>query len=92
MFNRLPENSPDRRDLALEINQEYNVFCAFPNNVSSEERLAIRKAVREMIKEEAPEVGVKHVIALREGGIDREYEEEAARLFEVGRAIEQGTA
>ena len=88
MFDQLPEDSPERRDLALEVNREYNTFCKFPNNVTPTERIAMRKMIRDAI----PEVAVKHGIALMEGGLDREYQEEAARIFEVERATEQDTA
>jgi transcriptional regulator with XRE-family HTH domain len=88
MFDRLPEEAPERRDLALEVNREYNTFCKFPYNVTPEERIAMRKMIRDAI----PEVAVKHGIALREGDLDREYQEEAARIFEVERATESVTA
>ncbi len=83
MFDRLPEDSPERRELALEANREYNAFCKFPNNVTPAERLSMRRMIRAAI----PEVAVKHGIALMEGGLDREYQEEAARIFEVERAL-----
>lgn len=88
MFDRIPENAPERRDLALEVNREYNTFCNFPKNVTSAERIAMRKMIRDAI----PEVAVKHGIALMEGDLDREYQEEAARIFEVERATESATA
>jgi transcriptional regulator with XRE-family HTH domain len=79
MFDQLPEESPKRRELALKINHEYNTFCDFPKNVTHAERIAMRKMIREAI----PDVAVKHGIALMEGGLDREYQEEAKRIFEV---------
>ncbi len=88
MFDRLSEDDPARRELALEVNREYNVFCDFPNNVTPAERLAMRRMIREAI----PEVAVKHSIALMEGGLFREYQEQVARIFEVERAIEDATA
>jgi transcriptional regulator with XRE-family HTH domain len=88
MFDRLPEDVPERRQLALEVNVEYNVFCDFPKNVTPTERLSMRRMIRDAI----PEVAVKHGIALMEGGLDREYQEEAARIFEVERATESATA
>ena len=88
MFDRIPEVSPERRDRALEVNHEYNTFCNFPKNVTKAERLAMRSMIRAAI----PEVAVKHGIALMEGGLDREYQEEAARIFEVERATESATA
>jgi transcriptional regulator with XRE-family HTH domain len=88
MFDELPEDSSERRTLALEVNEEYNVFCRFPKNVTPEQRVAMRKIIRDAI----PEVAVKHVIALQEGALDRAYQEEAALIFEMERAIEQGTA
>ncbi len=84
MFDRLPEDSPERRELALEVNREYNAFCKFPKNVTPAERLSMRRMIRAAI----PEVAVKHGIALMEGGLDREYQEEAARIFEVERALD----
>jgi len=88
MFDRMPEDAPERRELALEVNREYNTFCKFPRNATPAERIAMRKMVRDAI----PEVAVKHGIALIEGGLDREYQEEAARIFEVERATESKTA
>jgi len=88
MFDRLQEDAQKRRDLALEVNREYNVFCKFPSNVTIAERVAMRRMIRDAI----PEVAVKHGIALREGDLDREYQEEVARIFEVERATEIETA
>lgn len=88
MFDRLPEDAPERRELALKVNYEYNIFCDFPKNVTTAERLSMRRMIRAAI----PEVAVKHGIALMEGGLDREYQEEFARIFEVERATEQDTA
>jgi transcriptional regulator with XRE-family HTH domain len=88
MFDRIPEDAPERRELALEVNQEYNTFCKFPRNVTPTERIAMRKMIRDAI----PEIAVKHGIALMEGGLDREYQEEAALLFAVERATESATA
>ncbi|MDP8952456.1 MAG: helix-turn-helix domain-containing protein [Actinomycetota bacterium] len=85
MFDRLSEDAPERRELALAVNREYNTFCKFPNNVTTAERVAMRRMIRTAI----PEVAVKHGIALMEGGLDREYQEEAARIFEVERATEE---
>ena len=84
MFDRLPEDAPERRQLALEVNREYNAFCRFPRNVTPAERLSMRRMIRTAI----PEIAVKHGIALMEGGLDREYQEEAARIFEVERALD----
>ena len=88
MFDQLPEVTPERRELALKVNREYNVFCDFPRNVTTAERLSMRRMIRDAI----PEVAVKHGIALMEGGLDREYQEEAARIFEVQSATESATA
>ena len=88
MFDRMPEGASERRELALEVNREYNTFCDFPANVTPAERIAMRKMIRDAI----PEVAVKHGIALMEGGLDRGYQEEAARIFEVERATESATA
>jgi transcriptional regulator with XRE-family HTH domain len=88
MFDRIPEDALERRELALEVNHEYNVFCDFPRNVTPAERLSMRRMIRAAI----PEVAVKHGIALMEGGLDREYQEEAARIFEVQSATESATA
>jgi transcriptional regulator with XRE-family HTH domain len=84
MFDQLPEDDPERRARALEINHEYNVFCKFPHNVTSAERLVMRGMLRRAI----PEVAVKHGIALMEGGLEREYQEEAALVFELERALD----
>jgi excisionase family DNA binding protein len=88
MFDRIPEDAPERRELALEVNREYNVFCDFPRNVTPTERLSMRRMIRAAI----PEVAVKHGIALMEGGLSRQYQEEAARIFEVQSATESATA
>jgi transcriptional regulator with XRE-family HTH domain len=88
MFDRLPEDSSERREIALKVNREYNTFCKFPKNVTATERIAMRKMVRDAI----PEVAVKHGIALMEGDLEREYQEEAARIFEVERATESESA
>jgi transcriptional regulator with XRE-family HTH domain len=88
IFDRIPEDAPERRELALKINREYNVFCDFPRNVTPAERLSMRRMIRAAI----PEVAVKHGIALMEGGLSREYQEEAARIFEVQSATENATA
>jgi hypothetical protein len=84
MFDQLPEDDPERRARALEINHEYNVFCKFPHNVTSAERLVMRGMLRRAI----PEVAVKHGIALMEGGLEREYQEEAALVFKLERALD----
>ncbi len=84
MFDQLPEDAPERRELALAVNREYNTFCKFPNNVTIAERVAMRRMIRDAISE----VAVKHGIALMEGGLSREYQEEAARIFEVERALD----
>jgi transcriptional regulator with XRE-family HTH domain len=84
MFDRIPENAPERRERALEVNQEYNTFCKFPNNVTPAERFFMRKMIRASI----PEVAVKHGIALMEGGLGREYQEEAALVFELERTLD----
>jgi transcriptional regulator with XRE-family HTH domain len=88
IFDRIPEDAPERRELALKINREYNVFCDFPRNVTPAERLSMRRMIRAAI----PEVAVKHGIALMEGGLSREYQEEAARIFEVQSDTENATA
>jgi transcriptional regulator with XRE-family HTH domain len=88
MFDNLPEDAPERRELAHKINHEYHVFCDFPSNVTPEERIAMRKMIREAI----PEVAVKHVIALMEGGLDRDYQEQLVRIFDLERATESYTA
>jgi transcriptional regulator with XRE-family HTH domain len=88
MFDRLPEDARERRELALEVNREYNTFCKFPKNVPRAERLSMRRMIRAAI----PEVAVKHGIALMEGGLERDYQEEAARIFEVQSATESASA
>jgi excisionase family DNA binding protein len=88
IFDRIPEDTPERRELALKVNREYNVFCDFPRNVTPAERLSMRSMIRAAI----PEIAVKHGIALMEGGLSREYQEEAARIFEVQSATESATA
>lgn len=84
MFDQFPEGAPERRARALEVNREYNTFCKFPNNVTRAERFSMRSMIRAAI----PEVAVKHGIALMEGGLDREYQEEAALVFELERALD----
>ena len=88
IFDRIPEDAPERRELALKVNREYNIFCDFPRNVTPAESLSMRRMIRAAI----PEVAVKHNIALMEGGLSREYQEEAARIFEVQSATESATA
>lgn len=88
IFDRIPEDDPERRELALKVNREYNVFCDFPRNVTPAERLSMRRMIRAAIRE----VAVKHGIALMEGGLSREYQEEAARILEVQSATESATA
>jgi transcriptional regulator with XRE-family HTH domain len=88
MFDRIPEDALERRELALKVNREYNVFCDFPRNVTPAERLSMRRMIRAAI----PEVAVKHGIALIEGSLSREYQDEAARIFEVESATESATA
>src|SRR5215204_5499198 len=56
IFDRIPEDDPERRELALKVNREYNVFCDFPRNVAPAERLSMRRMIRAAI----PEVAVKH--------------------------------
>jgi transcriptional regulator with XRE-family HTH domain len=72
-----------RRELGLAINEEYNTFCNFPKNVTPQERLAMRRMIRDAI----PDVAVKHQLALVESGLWPEYQDEAKRIFEVERAI-----
>ena len=84
MFDRIPEDAPERRELALKVNREYNVFCKFPNNVTPPERFSMRKMIRAAV----PEVAVKHGIALMEGGLGREYQEEAALVVELERTLD----
>jgi excisionase family DNA binding protein len=84
MFDQLPEDAPERRTRALEVNHEYNVFCRFPRNVPPAERLVMRRMIRDAI----PEVAVKHGIALMEGGLEREYQEEAALVFDLERTLD----
>ena len=88
MFDRIPEGAPERRELALEVNREYNVFCDFPRDVTPAERLTMKRMVRDAIRG----VAVKHGIALVEGNLAREYQEEAARIFEVQSATEDAAA
>ena len=88
MFDYIPQDAPERRELALKINHEYNTFCDFPSNVTPTKRIAMRKMIREAI----PEVAVKHGIALMEGGLNRDYQEQLVRIFDVERAIESDTA
>jgi transcriptional regulator with XRE-family HTH domain len=84
MFDQLPEDAPERRTRALEVNHEYKIFCKFPSNVTPAERLIMRRMIRDAI----PEVAVKHGIALMEGGLERAYQEEAALVFELERALD----
>ena len=88
MFDRIPEDAPERRELALEVNREYNVFCKFPSNVTPAERLSMGKRLSDMIRDSIPKVAVKHGIALMEGGLEREYQEEAALVFELERTLD----
>jgi transcriptional regulator with XRE-family HTH domain len=72
-----------RRELGLRINEEYNVFCQFPKNVTKEERVAMRR----MIKGAVSDIAVKHQLALWESGLFPEYQNELERIFEVERAV-----
>jgi transcriptional regulator with XRE-family HTH domain len=72
-----------RRELGLAINDEYNAFCSFPKNVTRQERLAMRRTIRNAI----PDVAAKHNLALWESGLLPEYEEDAKRIFELQRIV-----
>jgi len=88
MFDALPEDGPERRDLGLKINNEYNTFCAFPRNVTTQERLSMRKMIRDSISE----VAVKHGLALYESGLYPEYAEQLSRVFDLERTLDADEA
>jgi transcriptional regulator with XRE-family HTH domain len=73
-----------RRELGLDINSEYNEFCAFPSNVTAAERVLMRRTIRESISE----VAVKHQLALHESGLYPEYADELRRVFELERTLD----
>jgi transcriptional regulator with XRE-family HTH domain len=72
-----------RRELGLAINDEYNIFCSFPKNVTPQERLVMRRMIRDAISD----VAVTHQLALVESGLWPEYQEELKRIFEVQQAV-----
>ena len=72
-----------RRELGPAINDEYNTFCNFPKNVTPQERLTMRRRIRDAISD----VALKHQLALVESGLWREYQEELKRIFELERTI-----
>jgi transcriptional regulator with XRE-family HTH domain len=88
MFDALPEDGPERRDIGLKINNEYNTFCAFPRNVTTQERLSMRKMIRDSISE----VAVKHGLALYESGLYPEYAEQLSRVFDLERTLDADEA
>jgi transcriptional regulator with XRE-family HTH domain len=79
----VPREDEERRRLGLAVNDEYNTFCGFPSNVTSEERIAMRRVIRDAISE----VAVKHQIALEESGLWQEYHGELTRAFELQREL-----
>jgi len=83
MFNALPEDNPQRRALGLQINDEYNTFCAFPRNTTPSERILMRRTIRDSISG----VAVKHGLALHESGLYPEYAEELRQVFELERTL-----
>jgi transcriptional regulator with XRE-family HTH domain len=86
LFDQLEDSESEedeRRELGLAINEEYNVFCQFPKNVTTEERVAMRRVIRDAISD----VAVKHQLALWESGLFPEYQNELERIFEVERAV-----
>ncbi len=88
MFEHLPEDGPGRRELGLKINNEYNIFCTFPRNVTTKERVLMRRTIRASISE----VAVKHQLALHGSGLYPEYDEELRRVFELERALDADEA
>jgi transcriptional regulator with XRE-family HTH domain len=88
MFEDLPEDGPERRELGLKANVEYNAFCTFPRNVTTQERLSMRKMIRDSISE----VAVKHGLALYESGLYPEYAEQLSRVFDLERSLDADEA
>jgi transcriptional regulator with XRE-family HTH domain len=84
MFNALAEDNPQRRTLGLQINDEYNTFCAFPRNTTSSERILMKRTIRDSISE----VAVKHGLALHESGLYPEYADELRQVFELERTLD----
>ena len=82
MFENLDD--AERRELGVDINREYNEFCAFPSNVTAAERVVMRRTIRDSISE----VAVKHQLALHESGLYPEYAEELRRAFELERTLD----
>lgn len=72
-----------RTELGLAINDEYNAFCSFPTYVTGQERLAMRRTIRDAI----PDVTAKHNLALWESGLGPEHEEDTKRIFELQRTV-----
>jgi len=83
MFENLPEDGPERRDIGLKINVEYNAFCAFPRNVSTQERVLMRRTIRASISG----VALRHQLALFESGLYPEYAEQISRVFDLERTL-----
>jgi transcriptional regulator with XRE-family HTH domain len=79
LFDNLGEAEDQRRALGLKINDEYNVFVAFPSNVDTEERVLMRKTIRSSISQ----VAVNHGVALHESGLYPEYADQVSRIFEM---------
>lgn len=78
-FDALGEDEAQRRELGLKINDEYNVFVAFPRNVDTQERILMRKTIRNSVSQ----VAVNHGVALHESGLFPEYAEEVSRIFDM---------
>lgn len=81
LFEALGEDEDRRRELGLKINDEYNAFVAFPSNVDTQERVLMRKTIRDSVSR----VAVNHGVALHESGLYPEYAEEISRIFEMER-------
>jgi transcriptional regulator with XRE-family HTH domain len=91
LFDELPD-TPDgerqARELGLQIHEEQKVFNAFPNNVSPEERIQMRKTIRDSISQ----VAVNYGVALFESGLYREFADEMARFVELQRTLNEAIA
>jgi hypothetical protein len=88
LFDAFGEDEDGARDLGLKINDEYNVFVAFPRNVSTQERILMRKTIRDSISQ----VAVNHGVALHESGLYSEYAEQVSRIFDMERTLDADIA
>jgi transcriptional regulator with XRE-family HTH domain len=76
------------RELFLQIREEAKVFNSFPRNASPEERIRMRKTIRESISQ----VAVNYGVALFESGLSPEYIDEIGLFVELQRTLDEDIA